>query len=171
MLRRQPRRAGVEVEALGESADLVRTAGLDDSVAATHAPHPPADPVARLEHGDVPAGAPELVGRYEPGNAAAEDHDLAPATGAGRQPERLRRRRRRVEQTHRLHAEIDRRIAADGAEPLEKAPPGQRHYLVSSGTAAVTSISTSQPGSTRPATCIVERAGRFGCAEVPKNSR
>ena len=35
--------------------------------------------------------------------------------------------------------------------------------------ASCTSISTSMPGATRPATCTVERAGRFGCSLVPKN--
>ena len=34
--------------------------------------------------------------------------------------------------------------------------------------AAVTSISTSQPGSTSPPTCMVDRAGLLGCAGVPK---
>src|SRR4029453_18699373 len=79
VLRRQPRRAGIEVEAVGELADLVGPAGLDDTVAAANGPHPAGDPVTRLEHGHVPTGAPELVGGDEPGNAGAEDHDLAAA--------------------------------------------------------------------------------------------
>ena len=37
------------------------------------------------------------------------------------------------------------------------------------GRTAVTSISTSQPGLTRPATAITERDGKFGCCAVPKN--
>jgi hypothetical protein len=32
-----------------------------------------------------------------------------------------------------------------------------------------TSISTNMPGPASPATCTVERAGRFGCSLVPKN--
>jgi hypothetical protein len=39
------------------------------------------------------------------------------------------------------------------------------------GRMAVTSISTSQPGLTSPATCMTDRAGRFGWAAVPKDSR
>jgi hypothetical protein len=35
--------------------------------------------------------------------------------------------------------------------------------------ASCTSISTSAPGSTSPATRTVERAGKFGCSFVPKN--
>ena len=37
------------------------------------------------------------------------------------------------------------------------------------GRTAVTSISTRKPGFTSAATCMVERAGRLGCASVPKN--
>src|SRR5687768_6784025 len=34
--------------------------------------------------------------------------------------------------------------------------------------ASCTSISTSMPGVTNPATCTVERAGKLGCSAVPK---
>jgi len=36
------------------------------------------------------------------------------------------------------------------------------------GFTSTTSISTSMPGDTSPATCTVERAGSFGCSFVPK---
>jgi hypothetical protein len=45
----------------------------------------------------------------------------------------------------------------------------RRDAWVDHGRTAVTSISISQPGLTRPATCITERDGRFGCWAVPKN--
>ncbi len=168
-------RAGVEIEAVGELAELVGPAGLHDPVAAAHGPDPPADPLARLEHGHVPAGAAELIGGDQAGDAGAEDRHLAAAAAATGQVERLGRGRRHVQQPHRLHAEIDGAGAADRSEPLEETPAGEAHWLAprcaTAGVAAVTSISTSQPGSTSPATAMVERAGRMGCASVPKNSR
>ena len=49
-----------------------------------------------------------------------------------------------------------------GAEASKTAPVAPtRHF------AAITSISTSQPGTTSPATCIAERAGRLSCS-APK---
>ena len=72
-----------------------------------------------------------------------------------------------MEQPHRFHAEIDRARAADGAQSLQKVAPSQCHRMSPRSIyfrAAVASISTSQPGSTRPETSIVDRAGFNGCA-------
>ena len=122
-----------------------------------------------------------------PGNPGAEDDDVAPAPGSARQGERLARPRRLGEQPHRLPCQGIRRYsrrpppAARGTHaelllrPLTSAHPEQASSEVERpcrrtgdviapaarrpGAAAVTSISTSQPGSTSPATCMVERAG------------
>ena len=69
-----------------------------------------------------------------------------------------RRRRRRLAER--------RQRQRSGEEDEERRPQPPAHRAT-----AVTSISTSQPGSTSPATCMVERAGLRGCAAVPKNSR
>ena len=46
-----------------------------------HRPHPPADPVAGLEHADVEALRPQLVGGDE-SREAGPDHDHAAPSGA-----------------------------------------------------------------------------------------
>ncbi len=64
------------------------------------------------------------------------------------------------------HADVElpsrRRCPPYDSTQVENAPA---HH----GLTAVTSISTSQPGLTRPATAITERDGKFGCCAVPKN--
>jgi len=116
---RDARRARVEIMATIEGAELGLAARLLDPVAAADRPDPAADPVPRLQHGDVPAGLAELVGRNQSGDAGAENDDLASPSAGRRQFERLRVGRR-VQQPHRLHAEIDRAVAADRAKPLEE---------------------------------------------------
>ena len=119
--------AGVEIEARREAADLIGAPDLRDPVAAANRPRAAADPVPRLENGDVPAGAAELPGGDQPGDAGAEDHHPAPAARRARQLEGLRRRGRDVEQAHRLHAEQDRAVASDRTQPFEEAPSGDAH--------------------------------------------
>ena len=58
----------------------------------------------------------------------------------------------------------DQRVSGVGEQKLSHPFSLGGTYLTS-----WTSISTSMPGATRPATCTVERAGRFGCSLVPKN--
>lgn len=48
-------------------------------------------------------------------------------------------------------------------------PASRRRRLDYLALAAWTSISQSMPGATSEATCMVTRAGLFGCSAVPKN--
>ncbi len=62
-------------------------------------------------------------------------------------------------------------IHAVTVDPDAPAPSTDRLRPQSlSSRTAMASTSISQPGLARPATWNTERAGRFGCASVPKNS-
>src|SRR5262249_18317111 len=91
-------RAGIEPQALVEAAFLRATVDLADDVAAPEREAASAQAPRRLEDDAVVAGAIELVGRREPGDAGAEDDHAAAGAGILRQAEARGLCRRRLQE-------------------------------------------------------------------------
>src|SRR5262249_44777863 len=125
----QPRRTGVPVEAVIEIAELARAVGELERCAAADGPGAAADAIARLEHGAVVAGLAELVGGGQARHPGAEHHHLGAMVRAALERERLGDRRG-ADETHRLHCEIGRAVAADLRDVPQEVPTRATHVLL-----------------------------------------
>ena len=121
----------IEPQPFVELAHLRRRVHLLEHVAAAQRQVAPADAARRLQDHDVIAGAVELVGRAQPGDAGAEDRDRAPLAGVGRQLEPRRHRRRRFEEIEQDQRLVGRAGAAEAGHGVQQAAAGHGHGVVS----------------------------------------
>ena len=120
-------RPDIEPQPFVELAHLRRRVHLLEHVAAAQRQAAPADAARRFQDHDVVAGAVELVGGAQPGDAGAEDRDRASLAGVARQPEPCRQRRRGFEEIEQDQRLIGRAGAAELGHGVQQAATGHGH--------------------------------------------
>nr|WP_278254116.1 hypothetical protein [Sphingobium sp. BYY-5] len=101
MMAGNARRPGVEIEAGVEIHRLALPVRVGEAIPAAHGPDAPADPVARLQHGDVDPARLQFARGDQPRDARAKDDDAPHRSCPGRTEQGRGKRRRQGGAAHR----------------------------------------------------------------------
>ena len=126
---------GIEPEPLVEFAGLQRRRAADfpKTVAAAQREAAPADAAARFQHDAIEAGAIELIGGAQAGDAGAEDGDRLAGAGVLGQAEARGHRRRSFEEIEHRQGLVGGAGAAQARHGAQKSATGHRHGICSVG--------------------------------------